>query len=293
MGYQLWISPNTGYRRRGTSFAELSEMLERGLVASSIVEPLRSCAANDAATDVRAELERLDFDVAGVRNESGRIIGWAQRTALVEGVCGKHTVSFDPHNLASDATPLIEIVRMLSEQERLYVVVRRGVSGIITRADLRKPPVRVLLFGLISLLDMHLSYWIRELFPNDSWREELSDARRTKVAELLAARKLRNEEISAIDCLQLCDKRDILIGSEDARTMLELGSKSKATKILKAIEYVRDRLAHSQDDFTGEGGWPELAATIADIERMLVASEVTLEARVAAATTTPPGLPAV
>jgi hypothetical protein len=122
----------------------------------------------------------------------------------------------------------------LSEYERVYVVLRRGVSGIITRADLRKPPVRLLIFGLVSLLDMHLSYWTRELFPNDSWREQLTEARQTKVAELLAARKLRNEEISEIDCLQLCDKRDILVGNEQARTTLDLGSKKKATKTLKS-----------------------------------------------------------
>jgi hypothetical protein len=294
MSYQLWISPHTGYRRRGTSFAELSGMLERGLVASSISEPLRCCAANDPALEVRAELERLDFDVAGVMDAEGRVVGWVQRTSLIDETCGKHVVVFEPHQLISDSTPLIEIIRVLSGHERVYVVVRRGVSGIITRADLRKPPVRLLLFGLVSLLEMHLTYWTHELFPNDSWKEHLTETRRTKVAELRAARKLRNEEISEIDCLQLCDKRDILVQSNPARTTLGLGSKTKAAITLKSIEYVRDRLAHSQDDFTGEGGWPELAATLVEIERILGASESALEARIAASTMTPPRLgPAV
>jgi len=61
---------------------------------------------------------------------------------------------------------LREVIRVLSDHEHVFVVVRRGVSGIVTRADLRKPPVRLLLFGLVSLLEMHLSYWTRELFPN-------------------------------------------------------------------------------------------------------------------------------
>jgi len=293
MGYQLWISPNTGYRRRGTSFAELSTMLEAGLVASAIAEPLRCCAVNELASDVRAELERLDFDVAGVIDTPGRVVGWVQRASLVEDVCGKHVAAFEPHHLVSDATPLIEIIRMLADFERVYVVVRRGVSAIITRADLRKPPVRLLLFGLVSLLEMHLSYWTRELFPNDSWKEQLAEARQAKVAELLAARRARNEQISEIECLQLCDKRDILASHEQARGMLGLDSKTKAIKVLKAIEYMRDRLAHSQDDFTGEGGWPEFARTVEDIERILGASESALEARIVAASMTPPRLPAV
>jgi hypothetical protein len=74
---------------------------------------------------------------------------------------------------------------------------------------------------------------------------------------------------------------------------LGFGSKKKATETLKSIEYVRDRLAHSQDDFTGEGGWPEFAATIADIERILRASEAALEVTILAAATTPPSLPTV
>ena len=185
MGYQLWISPNTGYRRRGTSFAELSELLERGLVASSIAEPLRSCAANDAATDVRAELERLDFDVAGVRNESGRIIGWVQRRALVEDVCGRHTASFYFYNLASDATPLIEIVRNACPSRVPGTLSFVGRLGNHRRgADLEAAVCGGASLWVGRAVGHASLYWTRELFPNDSWRDELSDARRTKVAEL-------------------------------------------------------------------------------------------------------------
>lgn len=96
----------------------------------------------------------------------------------------------------------------------MYVVARRGVSGIVTRPDLRKPPTRVLIFGLVSLLEMHLTYWVDGEFPNESSRSSLSETRRTKVEELLTQRHERNESISALDCLQLCDKREI---SQEAR----------------------------------------------------------------------------
>jgi hypothetical protein len=102
MGYQLWISPHTGYRRRGTSFAELNELLEKRLVASSITEPLRCCRQNDPALDVRAELARLDFDVAGVTDAHGRVVGWIRGTSLVEDVCGKYVAVFEPHQLVAD-----------------------------------------------------------------------------------------------------------------------------------------------------------------------------------------------
>jgi hypothetical protein len=130
------LSSSAGYRRRGTTFAELNALFEKGLTTASISEPLRCCRPEDFALDVRAELDRLDFDVAGVRNpETRRVIGWIEKRSLSGERCGEHLVRFEPHQLASDSTPLVELIQMLAEQERAYVVARRGVSGIVTRAD--------------------------------------------------------------------------------------------------------------------------------------------------------------
>ena len=293
MGYQLWMSPRTGYRRRGTTFGELNALFEKGLTTASISEPLRCCTRDDFVSDVRAELDRLDFDVAGVCEPvTRRVIGWIEQVSMSGTRCGEHLISFEPNQLVSDSTPLVEMIRVLAEQDRAFVVARRGVSGIVTRADLRKPPVRMLIFGLVSLLEMHLTYWVRELFPGETWRSNLSQARLEKVTELLARRQERKEDISEIDCLQLCDKRQILAKSEEARNTIALGSKKDAVDILELIEHLRDRVAHSQEQFVGDGGWPELAETLHQIERILHASESALDARVAASDMRPPQLDA-
>lgn len=154
---------------------------------------------------MREELDRLDFDVAGVRDaQTGSVIGWVQKTELLGTVCGEHLRPFEPHQLVSDSLPLVEIIHVLAEQARVYVVAPCGVTGIVTRADLGKPPTRVLIFGLVSLLEMHLTYWVRIEFSEESWRASLSGTRIGKIEKLLAQRRERNESISAIDCLQLC-----------------------------------------------------------------------------------------
>lgn len=43
MGYELWTSPITGYRRKGTRFSELRAVIGAGVQARSIFEPLQCC----------------------------------------------------------------------------------------------------------------------------------------------------------------------------------------------------------------------------------------------------------
>jgi hypothetical protein len=74
--------------------------------------------------------------------------------------------------------------------------------------------------------------------------------------------------------------------------MLGLGRQKGAARILKSIEHLRDRVAHSQTDLTGEGGWPELAETADRIEEILHASELALDGRIAASVLKPPQLDA-
>ncbi|MBE9592914.1 MAG: hypothetical protein IMF19_05485 [Proteobacteria bacterium] len=63
MSYQLWVSPITGIRRKGTRMSDLRKLFETGITASSIQEPLKYCFYGEEASGVLAELERLDFDM--------------------------------------------------------------------------------------------------------------------------------------------------------------------------------------------------------------------------------------
>ena len=64
-------------------------------------------------------------------------------------------------DLISDATPLAQIFSGPGERQHSFVLAGGSVSGIVTRADLNKSPARIYLFGLVSLLEMHLVFWNR------------------------------------------------------------------------------------------------------------------------------------
>lgn len=274
MGHQLWVSPITGYRRRGTRLEELRSLLGAGITAQAILEPLRSCPASESAVDMAAELRRLDFDVAGVQSEpDGPVIGLVEREALVSGLVRDHRRDLTAADLVSEITPLPLLLEFLRGRRHAFVLVGPAVQGIVTWADLNKPPVRVYLFGLVSLLEMHLSYWIRLRFKHDEWKGHL-DAPRVRSAERIQRiRRQRDLDVGLLECLQFCDKRDLVINDEELRGRLSLSDTKEASGRLVRAEDLRNNLAHSQWDLCRGSSWGEVIEIVKWIEQVVQHSD--------------------
>jgi hypothetical protein len=73
----------------------------------------------------------------------------------------------------------------------------------------RDLPVRLWLFGRVTLIEMHLLRLIREHYPAEGWRQQLSPARLEAAGRLLRQRQARHEAVDLADCLEFCDKRDL------------------------------------------------------------------------------------
>jgi hypothetical protein len=278
MAYQLWTSPITGYRRTGTRLRELRHLFEDGITAQAILEPLQSCPSTANAVEIAQLLSDRDFDVVGVQEESGKeVIGFVFRDSLKTGIVRSHLQQMTSEHLISDSTPLAKLLSIFKTRERAFVLVGQDVRGIITRADLQKPPVRIYLFGLISLLDMHLTYWVTISYPNDSWKESLSGPRLAKAEKLLADRQSRKQQTDLVDCLQFCDKRDLILVCKDLLNSLGLVQKDVARNFLVAAEKLRDLLAHSQRDLTEGSSWIELADVVELLETVVDKSHELVE----------------
>ncbi len=278
MGYQLWTSPITGYRRKGTRLSDLRSALGAGILARTIFEPLQCCPVDASAHEIGGILKERGFDVAGVQTvQNGPVIGFVKRETLRGGSVKEHASPMSAEHLISDATPLGELLTVLRAKERIFVLVGTEVKGIVTRADLNKPQVRVYLFGLMSLLEMHLRFWVRRSYDGDSWKENLKKDRIEAANKLQTARRARNEEITLLDCLQFCDKRELLLARTDLRTKLGLHSKKQANYLLQRAEDLRNRLAHSQLDLVQGSSWPVLIELIEKIETLVHKSDDAVE----------------
>ena len=145
------------------------------------------------------------------------------------------------------------------------------VSGIVTKGDLQKLPVRMWLFELISLIEMQFLRLVRDGWPDESWKKPISPERLVDAQKMLANRQIRNERIDLADCLQFCDKRDIVLENNPLRTELGFKSKKSGEMILKQLENLRNNLDHAQDIL--EGRWRELSKLVDNAEDILNAAE--------------------
>lgn len=278
MGYHLWTSPITGYRRKGTRLSELRSVLTAKIGALAILEPLQCCPASAQATEMRGLLGERGFDVAGVMNDAaGRVIGFVAANELSDGIVLDHTKSLKAEHLVSDATPIADLLKVLREKERAFVLVGPEVKGIVTLADLNKPPIRVYLFGLVSLLEMHVRFWIKTAYPNGSWKKCLSDKRLEYANRIQTERQKRNQQIDLLDCVQFCDLRDLLLGSEEVLNKLCLKDKKMTQELLREAEKLRDKLAHSQENLVEGTSWQALIDLIDSMESLVHQSDDTVE----------------
>jgi len=269
----LGVSRRNGYIRRGTSVLELRELFMFGITASSINEPLQSCVYEDDALSILNKMDQLYFNTMGIKkSEDEPVIGYLTSSELTEGKCGSFTHKFQLSDIISDSTPLIEVLHILREKQRVFVLSGNSVENIITRADLQKPPVRIMLFGLITLLEMHLTHHIRKLYPDEEWRTKLSQERVEKAEHLMNMRIERNERLDLTDCLQFCDKRKLVLASDKIRKVFGFESKNEGSKILEDVESLRDKLAHSQDIVSGTT-WEDIIDLSGNIEQLILSSE--------------------
>lgn len=282
MGYQLWASPITGYRRRGTRLRDFRAALAAKITAYEIFEPLLSCPSHAPASDMLMELTRRDFDVAGVRSDpDSPVSGFVKRTNLTSGLVQEHKEKIPQDEVIDPADTIEQLLDQLRNRRYLFVRLDEAISGIVTLADLNKPLVRVYLFGLISLLEIHMSFWVAQEFPKDTWKSVIGAGRLAKAESTQAQRRERGQDLSLSDCLQFADKRDLIVGCDRLRGNLDLGSKEAATRCLRNAEDLRNTLAHSQYDLVEGSTWSDLIELVLWMRSLIATSDDSVDQHVA------------
>jgi len=143
------------------------------------------------------------------------------------------------------------------------------VNGIVTLTDLQRPPVRMWLFGLITIIEMTFTDMILEQWPNEEWTELLSKGRLEKARVLNDERSRRREDygVRLLDCLQFSDKGQILMKNKSMRETLGFDSKASGDRAVQRVEALRNSLAHAQDILTG--GWETIVALTKNLDNIL------------------------
>jgi hypothetical protein len=256
-------------RHLKSSLRDLRQIFDRTLTVRHVAEPFLTFDNPRSAREIAAFMRERDFDVVGVRRH-GIVVGYVNRSELTDGTLEEHVTPFE-HLQVDETTPILDTLRLLRHSPRVFVVVMGHVSGIVTKGDLQKAPVRMYLFGVLSLLEMQLLRLIRSAFPEDSWKPQLSQNRIDKAMGVLDDRRRQNEATDLADCLQFGDKATIVAKCRELRDALGFESASKAETLLSKLQHLRDALAHAQDIVTGH--WPELVDLLESAEQILQRAE--------------------
>lgn len=210
-----------------------------------VAEPLASFDEEASAPAVRAFLEERGFALVGVRRE-GFIAAWAAAGELGEGRLGDHAREFVPDDLVPATASLPDTIASLDANGRCFVSILGRPGGIVTFRELERPPVRMWLFGMITVLETYLARSIRETWPNGSWAALLSPGRRAKAEQLLEERRRRGHSGDLLDCLQLADKAGLLTKRPEFLAQTRFSSKREADDGFQRIQALRNGLAHAQ-----------------------------------------------
>jgi hypothetical protein len=244
-----------------SSLNDLWDMFDKTVSVRAIAELLIAFDEDSDAQPVKRRLESLRFDFAGVMR-SGVVDGYVVTRELGAGQLSDYAYSFQPSNLLGETDSLLAAFRILQETPVVFVRLLGRVGAIVTRADCQKAPVRMFLFSLCTLIEMHMLRLVCSRYPGDSWRSGLgSPTRLQSVDRIYELRRHDNMETSPVDCLQLCDKRDLLLKQRDIVKQLGFASATAGKKTFKEIERLRDDLAHAQDIVSDR--WHALAARVA------------------------------
>jgi len=244
----------------------LRRVFYEGFSVHDIAEPLVSIDATSPADEIRQFMEARAFEVVGARSE-GLVVGYLAKPDLTSGPCSQFVHAFDEAEVLDDTSSLAEVVGKLNGTARVFLTFLGQVGGIVTRSDLQKPPMRMWLFGMVSLIEMRMVRLIEQQCLDEQWRAYLSDARIAKAQQLLTERTRRNQNLGLLDCLQFSDKGQIIARNPAIRQTTRFGSRRQVETVVKQLERLRNNLAHSQDIISTD--WETIVMLAADLDNIL------------------------
>jgi hypothetical protein len=249
-----------------SSYEDLHRLFRESITAREIAEPLAAFDANQSAEKVKSFMDEKGFDVVGVSSD-GAMLGYVEKRGIKEGLLRDHTKTFSEALLLDEKTPLLETLGKLADEEFVFLRFLGAPSAIVTRSDLQKAPVRMWLFGLVSILEMQLLKLIKNNSEGDWWRASLADVRIAAAEKIYDERMKKKEDIGLADCLQLCDKREIIFADKGLFEKTGFSSRREWESVMKKTETLRNNLAHSNEINTES--WPEKAKLALRIERLI------------------------
>ena len=229
--------------------AALAEAMARGFPVRLIgtFDGLVTCGIDEPLDAVMARQDAQPFDQLPVIDE-GLIVGLLRRRNLAQHkpTTGCVRDAFERLDetmlIAADAGILGFLLGAKQHPCRLILDGER-ITGLVSKSDLQKLPVRSLLFHIVTHLELSMAAWIRRHFPDDAvWLGVLTKSRRRAVEARYLGLAEARLAVDRLTATMFADKRAIIL-----RTGALPVSHNRAKADFEAIEALRDAVAHVGD----------------------------------------------
>ena len=262
-------SPTRPFR---SGISDLRKVLEDSFQVRHIAVAIECCDADDDAQKTRQQMQANRFDVLGYR-ENGEIQGYVVQNELRDGKCRKYWKRFQPAELVPCNGPLFKLLSMMKNTSRYFVQQGASVKAIVTTGDLQKAPVRMMLFGFVSLMEMYLLAMTRQCYPAEHELRKQMDQTLLQEAEVCFRKsKGKRQDVDLAECVSMTGKSRLLTRTPGFVEFFGYPDRGAAAKFFDSCVDLRNRLAHGQDLLTNTS-WRSIITTAEKMERFLVKYE--------------------
>lgn len=192
--------------------------------------------------DARHRMQQDNLDIMPV-HDADSVYRFVDIKAIDEDeAVDEFAQTIETRHLLPASVSLTDGLEALRARPFFLILRGRDVAGIVTRADIQRPPVGMLAFSLILAAEAGLNTLIDSTFRDGSWLDALTPSRADRARTLMEVRRSKNVEIAMIDCLMLEDRLRLACVSA---IRSDLGYSNRAfDRWQERLKGVRDVLAH-------------------------------------------------
>lgn len=187
-------------------------------------------------------MQEHGFDAAPIDDPETHRVVVARSLQPNDDPVGLQARPLDAALLVSSDLSLADGIARLKRQQFYFVLQRDGLQGIVTRADLQRSGVSMIVFSLILASEAAMKEIISRNLSS-SWLGQLRQASKAGVEKIYQVRVRNNTEVTKLDCLMIHDLLALLC--ECTGVVEQLGfTKTQFMKWKERLRLLRDALAH-------------------------------------------------